>query len=139
MSKHYYLAYGMNTDPAAMDYDSHCKPIGAATLEGYHLEFEYFATIEPGGSMQGVLWEIDDETLYYLDNREGYPNYYNRRVVNVFHETETYGAIVYFMTDRYISASVDKSPPQHYVDRLTIGYTQFGIPLTQIEEALALA
>ncbi len=137
MSKHYYFSYGMNTDPAAMGYESHCTPIGAAKLEGYHLEFSYFATIEPGGSMMGVLWEIDSETLRQLDSREGYPHFYDRRVVNVFHETETYGAIVYFMTDRY-SGNVREQPPQHYVDRLTTGYTEFGIPLTQIEEALAL-
>jgi gamma-glutamylcyclotransferase (GGCT)/AIG2-like uncharacterized protein YtfP len=133
--RHYYFAYGVNTVPSAMGYASHCKQIGKARLVGFHLTFSYYANIVPGGEMDGVLWEIDDDTLAQLDHREGYPTFYDRRVVNVFHETECYGAIVYFMSKDYAVAA---PPSEHYLSMLEEGYTEFGIPHTQLQEALAL-
>jgi gamma-glutamylcyclotransferase (GGCT)/AIG2-like uncharacterized protein YtfP len=135
MNKHYYFAYGINTSPSYMGYKSHVKRIGKARLVGYHLTFAYYANIVTGGEMDGVLWEIDDDTLAQLDYREGYPTFYNRKVVNVFHETECYGAIAYIMTPDYFT----KAPPsEHYLSVLEKGYTEFGIPHSQLQEALAL-
>lgn len=135
----YYFAYGMNTDPSAMQYESLANPIGSATLDGYHLEFAYFATIAKGGTMQGALWEIDELTLKQLDKREGYPEFYTRFVVPVtIDETnEKVNAIVYQMTPEYVEFRVvDKLVSDYYLDMLRSGYTTFGIPLSQINRAL---
>jgi gamma-glutamylcyclotransferase (GGCT)/AIG2-like uncharacterized protein YtfP len=129
----------MNTDPSAMQYESLANPIGSATLDGYHLEFAYFATIAKGGTMQGALWEIDEHTLKQLDKREGYPEFYTRFVVPVtIDETnEIVNAIVYQMTPGYVEFRVvDKLVSDYYLDMLRSGYTTFGIPLSQINRAL---
>jgi len=99
------------------------------------MTFSNFATIADGGEMYGVLWEIDDETLKLLDAREGYPTFYKRKVVHVFYHTECYGAIAYFMASEYNTPS---PPSDRYLNFIKEGYSEFDIPHTQIEEALAL-
>lgn len=136
MAKHYYFAYGMNTDPHEMQYTSLCNPIGKARLVGWHLEIQYFANVVEGGEMEGVLWEIDDETLEQLDQREGYPHLYTRRVVNVFHESDTYGAVIYTMTDHYTKLGRERMPSTHYVISILRGYKTFDIPASQLTDAI---
>lgn len=137
--KIYYFAYGMNTCASAMQYESLAKPIGSATLNGFHLAFAYYATIEKGGAMQGVLWEIDETTLKQLDKREGYPEFYTRFSVPVI-VNATGGkveAIVYQMTPEYVEFKVvDELVSDYYLSMLRSGYTTFGLPLSQIEQAL---
>ena len=135
-NKHYYFAYGMNCDTHEMQYESFCRPIGKAKLVGWHLEMQCFVNIVPGGEMEGVLWEIDDETLEQLDKREGYPHLYTRQVINVFHENETHGAIVYVMTDHYTRLGRERMPSTHYVISIMRGYKTFGIPQSQITDAI---
>lgn len=138
--KMYYFAYGMNTCQSAMQYESLATPIRRATLDGYHLVFAYYATVAKGGIMQGVLWEIDEKTLKQLDKREGYPEFYTRLVVPVtIDETnEIVDALVYQMMPEYVEFRVvDKLVSDYYLDMLQVGYTTFGIPLSQIDRALS--
>lgn len=139
MDRHYMFTYGMNTDPDHMRFNSLSRPIGKAHLVGWQLEFRYYANIVPGGEMDGVLWEIDDATLAHLDSREGYPDLYKRFVVNVTHETETYGANVYSMTDAYRKFEQSTMPSPHYLETIRRGYTQFKIDHKQLTSALAAA
>jgi gamma-glutamylcyclotransferase (GGCT)/AIG2-like uncharacterized protein YtfP len=135
----YYFAYGMNTCSSAMNYDSLAKPVGRATLAGFHLEFAYYATIAAGGSMQGVLWEIDDKTLKQLDKREGYPEFYTRFTspVTIDATGKQVNAIIYQMTPEYSDAySGYAIVSDHYLDMIRDGYSTFGISHDQINDAV---
>ena len=76
-----YFAYGMNTDPNQMDHFN-ATPLGRAVLLHHSFHLSVHADVRPDINtvVDGVLWEIDDDTLVDLDNREGYPHYYTRNL-----------------------------------------------------------
>jgi gamma-glutamylcyclotransferase (GGCT)/AIG2-like uncharacterized protein YtfP len=119
-----------------MSRHAYCRPIGKATLNGFHLAFRYHANIEPDGCVSGVLWEIDKDTLKSLDEQESYPGYYDRTVVTVMYGGEKYNAITYMMKDAEMHKSFNHSPSQEYLMYIVQGYTEFGIPMGQIKSAL---
>ena len=136
---YYYFAYGMNTNPSLMNYNSLANPVGRATLTHFHLKFAFYATIAPGGSMKGVLWEIDEDTLIQLDEREGFPDLYTRFKTNVTNDEtgEQVIAIVYQMTPKYVKLhGTNNVIHDQYIDMLRVGYRIFGIPQKQIDAAL---
>jgi gamma-glutamylcyclotransferase (GGCT)/AIG2-like uncharacterized protein YtfP len=96
MSK--YFAYGSNCNPSVMQkkgvaFSSRQK----AVLPGYRLQFNKkslrqklpdsigFANIEPDpeGTVEGILYEIEDASLPLLDESERYPSHYDRIIVVV--------------------------------------------------------
>lgn len=133
--KHYYFAYGMNTNLDSMN--QRCpgaKNLGAARLEGYRFVFRGHADVELdyGSNVVGVLWEIDDDHMDNLDSFEGFPNYYIRSRAWVEHEGEWYVAWIYQMTHQsYIS-----KPSHSYVNMCIEGYNQNAIDTYQILQAL---
>lgn len=134
-TKHYYFGYGMNTDPAQMIMRTG-KPlaIGRGMVRDHAFRFALHADVYPqtGTNTYGVLWEIDDAALKSLDAREGYPYYYDRKLVTVEANGTTYQAIMYFMTPGH----PDRHPENSYYDMLVRGYTAFNVPMQQIENAL---
>ena len=131
----YYFAYGMNTNPDQMRLRlGFPKPVGPAVLPGYQLRFALYADIVPkaGSEVLGVLWEIDDSHLKDLDLREGYPAYYERKLVKVMSKGNTVEAIVYYMTP---GADLEM-PTRRYYSIVADGYRAFGIPTDQIESAV---
>ena len=42
-----------------------------------------------GGSVWGVLWELDIEHMQTLDKQEGVPRVYNRRTIQVLRATSS--------------------------------------------------
>jgi gamma-glutamylcyclotransferase (GGCT)/AIG2-like uncharacterized protein YtfP len=54
-----------------------------------------FPAAKPGGTsyLRGELWEVDDETLAYLDEIEGYPDFYRRQII----ETDDGAAWMYYL------------------------------------------
>ena len=68
-----------------------------------------------------------------LDLLEGYPNYYDRKIVTLERDDETYDCWVYFMTlDKYKT-----SPPDSvYFDMVEQGYKDHGISNAQLYTAL---
>ena len=135
-TKHYYFAYGMNTDPGAMALRTGMPtPLGRGLVRDHAFRFAVHADVfpEPGTNTFGVLWELDDSQLASLDIREGYPTYYNRKIVDVESGGQVYKAWMYYMTPGHII-----SPPYDgYYKMLTSGYTAFSVPMAQIEDALA--
>jgi gamma-glutamylcyclotransferase (GGCT)/AIG2-like uncharacterized protein YtfP len=131
----YYAAYGMNTDPGAMALRTGIPtPIGLCLIRDHAFRFAVHADVypKPGVTTYGVLWELTDEQLTCLDRREGYPTYYDRKIVEVESDGQIYQAWMYFMTPGFI-----ETPPQSsYYQMLTSGYTHFGVPMSQIENAL---
>lgn len=53
--------------------------------------------------IQGEVWEVDEDTFHMLDQIEGFPNFYDRKVV---HTTEG-KAWMYFLTDTFKSNAKD--------------------------------
>jgi len=129
-----YFSYGMNTNTAQM---AHRCPaaisLGPAELDGYELVFRGCADIRARErtTMEGVLWDITDDCLAALDILEGYPIYYTRYDVPVFHDGEWKTAMVYKMNygDIY-------PPSAGYLRMLFEGYSEHGADVSQIYEAV---
>ena len=136
MMKHYYFAYGMNTNPGEME--RRCpgsRPLGKADLEGYRFVFRGHADVELAEDhecVKGVLWEISDLDLEALDSLEGFPDYYLRQRVKVQFEGWEYIAWVYTMQDQ----SFKSGPSETYYNMCRAGYEYFGVDTDQIQEAL---
>jgi len=111
--------------------------IGKAVLEGYAFEFAQFANVydDPGSSVYGTLWSIDQEILNDLDEIEGYPDFYTRHTAKVSSQGKLYSAQVYVMTNRSREDLRGRPPSQGYLQKLARGYNHAGLPLTQIEQA----
>lgn len=138
MSTKFYMAYGMNTEPGAMAFrTSTSVPIGRGLIRDHAFRFAVHADVYPqrGAVTQGVLWEIDDAGLASLDLREGYPHYYDRKIVVVESGGRSYDAWMYYMTPGHR----EEPPYDGYYKMLTSGYTAFGVPLSQIVDALESA
>ena len=135
--KHYYFAYGMNTNLDSMA--QRCpgaRCLGAGYLEGYRFVFRQHADVElgnPDDDVQGVVWMIDDDHLNSLDMFEGFPNYYLRCKAWV-HSDELgwVKAWIYTMADQDYSAV----PSNSYVSMCREGYVQNRVSTKQIDEAL---
>lgn len=130
------FAYGVNTNldhMAAMCPGARC--LGQATLPNYSLVFKRHCDIEAcqGAQCAGVLWEVDDKTLEILDTFEGYPVYYQRKPVEVWHGAERVSAMVYYMT-----AGHDyRLPSEGYFQEVRDGYVANGIDTVQLIYAVA--
>ena len=130
----YYLAYGMNTNLAGMAY--RCPSaisIGKVTLNNHALRFKYHADAEhsPGDSMECALWSITEDCERNLDKLEGYPYYYEKKIVPVeFGDTEI-EAMIYYMA----SATQIQTPDQEYYNSIIRGYYQHGMDLGNLARA----
>lgn len=136
--KHLMFSYGMNTDPQQMIMRTgQPLAIGRGMVRDHAFRFALHADVFPqvGTNTYGVLWEIDDDGLAALDCREGYPYYYDRKMVTVEANGTTYEAWMYYMAPGH----PERQPSQSYYDMLVRGYTTFNVPLTQIEQALERA
>ena len=130
----YYFAYGMNTNNAQMSARCDAKNLGIACLKGYKLVMRTHADIAINDNDQvfGVLWEITHDDLIALDMLEGYPYYYDRIRVNVYHNNTIVTAYVYIMNDNHYSYS----PSITYVKCIENGYRENDISLSQLHDAL---
>ena len=129
------FSYGMNTNKKQMA--TRCpaaKPIGAAILVGHRFRFAGCADIVPDRHHQvhGVLWHITNECREALDRLEGYPHYYNSKIVLVKHRHEFFEAEVYFMNP----GNENWPPSQSYYNTIVEGYKSFNVPLHQIKNAI---
>jgi gamma-glutamylcyclotransferase (GGCT)/AIG2-like uncharacterized protein YtfP len=129
--KTFYFGYGMNTNIESMT--RRCPGaiyMGKATLRNHNVVFKYHADIEAADTdMEGVLWEVGAIEMQSLDYMEGYPVYYSRKEVWVETEKRKYKAWAYYMAD---DNHEYHAPDEYYLDLLTQGYTDAGIPLSQL-------
>jgi gamma-glutamylcyclotransferase (GGCT)/AIG2-like uncharacterized protein YtfP len=130
-----YFAYGMNTNLDQMA--SRCPGavcLGAAWIDDYEFAFRTHADIarSPGSICYGVLWDITPTHLKALDALEGYPYYYTRFRVRVNLGDHLVYALTYQMNDQtYI-----QEPGAGYLEMVTEGYQQNGVPTAQIDHAI---
>lgn len=131
-----YFAYGMNTNLASMA--GRCptaRSLGSAILPAYEFRFANHADILENDEMDtyGVLWDITKADLRSLDMLEGYPYYYDRKVVEVRHNGRIVRAITYFMNP----GNPDAMPAQGYYNMVKEGYLEHNVPTAQLDEAVA--
>jgi gamma-glutamylcyclotransferase (GGCT)/AIG2-like uncharacterized protein YtfP len=131
------FSYGMNTNKAQMA--QRCPDavsLGSAVLYNHEFRFARHADIveNPDYATHGVLWEITDECEKSLDALEGYPTYYLKKQVNVFHDGQAVECMVYYMAGE----EIDEFPSDGYLQMLIEGYSEHNISTTQIFESLAL-
>jgi gamma-glutamylcyclotransferase (GGCT)/AIG2-like uncharacterized protein YtfP len=129
------FSYGMNTNIAQMA--RRCPGaicMGVATLLDHEFRFARHADVVPNtdSDVDGVLWLIDTDHLESLDQLEGYPYYYDRAILPV----EYHGNIVMAECYRMQPDNPDDYPSQGYLDMLSEGYEEHGVPWDQIEAAL---
>ena len=130
-----YFAYGMNTN---LDQMARRCPgatsLGPARIDNYEFVFRTHADIvkSPGGICYGVLWDINSEDLKALDALEGYPYYYTRFRVRVILDDHFLYALTYQMNDQ----SRIQEPGAGYLEMVTEGYQQNGVPTDQIDHAI---
>jgi gamma-glutamylcyclotransferase (GGCT)/AIG2-like uncharacterized protein YtfP len=131
----YYFAYGMLTDPEIM---SGIDLVGVGELRNFRYEMYAYANVtpEPGSTVYGCLWAVDRQIISRLDNIEGYPSLYDRRIYPVWVDGKKYAAEVYVMTPQTVQQMQGNNPTQGYVDKIVRGYNHAGVPLEQLKKAL---
>jgi gamma-glutamylcyclotransferase (GGCT)/AIG2-like uncharacterized protein YtfP len=134
--KTFYFGYGLNTNIESMT--RRCPGaiyMGKSTLRNHKLVFKYHADIEAADTdMEGVLWEVGTMEMQSLDYMEGYPVYYSRKEVWVETEKRKYKAWVYFMADK----QEYHEPDGYYLAMITQGYSDAGIPLSQLSPTVGV-
>ena len=129
------FSYGMNTNVDGMR--GRCPAatsMGAAVLPNHQFRFAYHADVVPadGARTVGVLWEITDRCLESLDRLEGYPTYYDRKIVPVQYHNQMYDAWVYYMQP----GNTESAPGESYWNCLIEGYRDHDVSTRQLHEAL---
>jgi len=135
ISYKYYLAYGMNTNIEQMMHRCpNAKDLGSVIVRNHRLKFKTFCDIERynGSDMECVLWSITPKCETSLDRLEGYPDYYGKRNLTVWHNDKPIRAMIYYMTN----VSKLDPPSKNYLNMVTEGYREHGIDVNQIIEAL---
>lgn len=126
----------MNTNSASMS--QRCPSavdLGPAHLPDHTMVFNYYCDIVPaaGGAMPGVLWEIDEDTLTQLDYFEGFPEFYQRKQVQVVCNNLSgwVNAWVYYMPQ-----GEPGKPSTMYYECVHQGYAQHGLNTEILSDAL---
>lgn len=133
-----YFAYGSNINLEQMA--CRCpdaQVVGPVTLEGWELLFRRggFATIAPkeGEKVTGLLWSITPECERSLDYYEGYPRFYDKRMVTVQdNEGRALSVMAYIMDERFREPML---PSDSYYQGILDGYRQNGLPAAELKKA----
>lgn len=134
-----YCAYGSNMNLEQMDYRCpKSNVIANGELRGWELVFNVHADILETGNDEDtvpvVVWDIDNSDWASLDMYEGYPDYYDRRGVEVWFEDGTSDvAIVYVMADNRKGIC---PPSRSYFDCVIKGAIENDIDIEYLYDAL---
>ena len=125
-----YVAYGSNLNKAQMA--MRCPKavcLGPWMLTDWRLVFRGVADIIPERGMvcHVGLWRITDEGEEALDRYEGYPHLYGK----TYWQGEGEPMMAYIMNSTGVSM-----PPSGYLESISEGYDDFGLPKSYIGEAL---
>ena len=130
-----YFAYGMNTNRGQMAMRCpRATSLGRALLPEHNFRFSIHADIVPDPKVdtEGVLWEITAECEKSLDALEGFPTYYQKKIVHVLYEGNWVEAMTYYMTGDL----PDEYPSEGYLNMLFEGYAEHGVNDDQIYDSL---
>ena len=133
-----YFAYGSNIHLGQMAYRCpDAQVVGPVELEGYELLFRRggFATIAPkeGETVTGLLWSITPKCERSLDRYEGYPRFYDKRMVTVRDsEGRSLSVMAYIMDERFREPML---PTDSYYNGILEGYRQNDMPTEPLKRA----
>ena len=133
-----YFAYGSNINLDQMAYRCpDASVVGPVTLENYELLFRRggFATIAPkeGETVTGLLWSITPGCERSLDRYEGYPRFYDKRMVTVRDgEGRSLSVMAYIMDERFREPML---PTPTYYNGIMEGYHQNDMPTDCLKRA----
>jgi gamma-glutamylcyclotransferase (GGCT)/AIG2-like uncharacterized protein YtfP len=131
----YYLAYGMNTNLESMS--KRCPnaiSLGKVVLENHKLLFRTFCDVKPSPNqhIECALWSITPQCERSLDMLEGYPDFYGKKEVTVWHGNKKIKAMIYYMKDLH-----NLNPPsEYYLNTVVEGYYNHNMAITPIVDAL---
>lgn len=137
-----YLAYGSNLKIEQMNFRCPSAVIhGTAYLKDWKLMFKgndkdkYYLTIEPseGDVVPLAVWDVTDEDEKSLDKYERFPRFYYKQDLEVECNGETIRGFAYIMTE----GNAYGLPEQEYIDRCSIGYSDFKFDISYFNQALA--
>lgn len=136
-----YVAYGSNLNISQMALRCPTARVyGAGLLNNWKLIFRgsrtgAYATIQRkhGSVVPVVVWNIQSADERHLDMYEGYPTLYFKQNVMVDLPSGKKKAMVYIMDTRRLPGI----PSRHYVKTVKEGYTENGLDMIYLEEALA--
>lgn len=129
-----YFAYASNLSKEYME--SRCPdatPIKKVVLKNYKLTFNQLADIiqNEDEAVLGALYVISKQDLEELDKLEGYPDLYDRIIVEVEDDKgNKYDAFAYTMVEKSLEL-----PPNHYYEILVKGYEDWDLPKEHLEKA----
>ena len=124
----FYVAYGMNTNKRAMAMRCpDAQSLGGFYLPNHKLIFRGVGDIleDKGSIAPVVLWKITDNCLNALDKLEGYPHFYDRRLLND-------QWLVYDMNG---DKSETKEPSDHYYNMIDEGLREHGLQTDLLKKA----
>ena len=133
-----YFAYGSNINLGQMEYRCpDASVVGPVVLEGWELLFRRggFATITPkeGDTVHGLLWSLTRSCERSLDRYEGYPRFYDKKMVTVRDsEGRSLSVMAYIMDDRFREPML---PAESYYNGILEGYQQNGLPVSALKKA----
>lgn len=138
-----YIAYGSNLNLPQMAFRCPtAKVAGTAELKDYELLFRgsrqgAVATVEPkeGSTVPVLLWKIKPKDEEALDRYEGYPNFYEKQMMEVELDGRTVSAMVYIMTPGHEFGI----PSDYYADVIWQGYESAGFDTQTLEAAISHA
>lgn len=146
--KKYYIAYGSNLNKVQMAYRCpRAKALGSGKLRGWSLAFRgsktgSYLTIDrkKGACVPVGVWEITDEDERALDRYEGCPTFYYKTTLPVTYsdaqgQRRDVEAIVYIMHENRPHGV----PSGSYIRTCAQGYLDFGLDITYLRNAVALA
>ena len=129
-----YFAYASNLSKDYMlERCPNATPVKKAVLKDYKLVFNELADIvqHEDNHVLGAIYVISKQDLVELDRLEGYPDLYNRIIVEVVDEDGVkYDVFAYTMVEKILS-----SPPEHYYNILVEGFEDWNLPLETLELA----
>lgn len=136
MDKTYVFVYGTLTRTKLVQQMAPgAKSMGQYRLNGWMLESHNYLSVhrrEPHNYVMGLVWEIDDIYLEWFDHYEGYPEMYSREEVQVGGGLKVW---VYVLNEEHRNFAV----PLGSHGNARLGYVEHGLPLTQIDDAVAQA
>lgn len=133
-----YIAYGSNLNLPQMAFRCPTAQVaGASELKDYELLFRggrrgAVATVEAreGSSVPVLLWNIRQMDEAALDRYEGYPNFYEKQMMDVELDGRTVSAMAYIMVPGHEFGI----PSDYYAQVIREGYESVGFD-TQILDA----
>lgn len=129
-----YFAYASNLSKEyMMERCPNATAVKKVALKNYKLVFNELADIiqHEEDHVLGALYVISKQDLEELDRLEGYPDLYDRIVVEVEDEDGgKYDVYAYSMVEKNL-----ESPPEHYYKILLEGYRDWDLPQDNLEKA----